>query len=87
LPLTEYLAQELRTNMKTDPSSKPMTQTLLPVLTMAIGVLLMVFKIVADSEPGAIPLLLIVVGAAWYFIKRFRLRAQAERNKIYPNKK
>ena len=31
-------------------------------------------KIYADGEPGAIPLLLIVLGAGWYFVARVRAR-------------
>lgn len=53
-----------------------MKQTLLPKLIMVVGILLMVFKIFADNEPGAIPLLLILVGAVWYFVKRVQLRSQ-----------
>jgi hypothetical protein len=48
---------------------------LLPILTVAIGLVLMIFKIYADSEPGAIPLLLVILGVAWYLIGR--LRAQS----------
>jgi hypothetical protein len=33
-------------------------------------------KIYADSEPGAIPLMLIVLGSAWYLITRVRARAR-----------
>ena len=38
------------------------------------GAVLMAGKIVADSEPGAIPLLLVVLGAAWYVSTRIRAR-------------
>ncbi|NOT73573.1 MAG: hypothetical protein HOP08_01505 [Cyclobacteriaceae bacterium] len=47
-------------------------KTLLPLLIMIIGVLLMAFKIYADSEPGAIPLLLIIAGAGWYLVARIQ---------------
>jgi hypothetical protein len=43
---------------------------LLPALIVAAGILLMAGKIHADSEPGAIPLLLTVVGSAWLLIGR-----------------
>ena len=42
----------------------------IPLLIIAVGAALMVFKIVEDSEPGAIPLLLVLIGGAWYFIGR-----------------
>ena len=51
-------------------------QKILSLLTLAIGLVLMVGKIYADSEPGAIPLLLVVVGIGWYFISRVRTRSQ-----------
>jgi hypothetical protein len=47
-----------------------------PVVIFVIGVVLMVGKIYADSEPGAIPLLLVVVGVGWYLVTRFRGRSR-----------
>jgi len=60
--------------MEIDKRKKVTMQTLLSILIMAIGLLLMVFKIYADSEPGAIPLLLIIVGGGWFLVTRFQLR-------------
>ena len=37
----------------------------LSALTIAIGFVLMLGKIYADSEPGAIPILLVVLGMGW----------------------
>jgi hypothetical protein len=48
----------------------------LSILILAVGLVLMVGKIYADSEPGAIPLMLIVLGSAWYLITRVRARAR-----------
>lgn len=45
---------------------------LIPLLIVAVGAALMAFKIVEDSEPGALPLLLLLVGGAWYLIGRRR---------------
>ncbi len=45
---------------------------LIPLLIVAVGAALMAFKIVEDSEPGALPLLLVLVGGAWYLIGRRR---------------
>lgn len=50
----------------------------LSVLTFAVGLVLMVGKIWADSEPGAIPLLLVLLGAGWYFATRVRLRPRGK---------
>lgn len=46
------------------------------VLMIVIGFVLMVMKIYADSEPGAIPLLLVILGIAWYCIAQLRMRSQ-----------
>lgn len=62
--------------MKTNHTKKQRIQILLPVLIIVIGAALMIVKIIADSEPGAIPLLLIVLGSAWYFITRNQMRAK-----------
>jgi hypothetical protein len=48
---------------------------LLSVVTIAIGFVLMMAKIYADSEPGAIPILLVVLGMGWYFITRVRTQS------------
>ena len=44
----------------------------LPILTIALGVLLLVYMIVVEDEPGAIPLGLIVFGVAWLVTTRVR---------------
>ena len=41
----------------------------MPLLIAAVGAALMAFKVVEDSEPGAIPLILVLVGGTWYFIR------------------
>lgn len=41
---------------------------------MAIGVGLLIFKITVDSEPGAVPLILLLVGACGYFVQRRKAR-------------
>ncbi len=48
---------------------------ILSALTIAIGFVLMMGKIYADSEPGAIPILMVVLGMGWYFITRVRTRS------------
>ena len=49
------------------------------LLILALGVALMAFKIYADSEPGAIPLLLVLIGIVLYLVARSRLRSSAGR--------
>ncbi len=43
---------------------------LLPLFFLTIGLLLLVGKIYADNEPGAIPLLLILGSGGWMFFNR-----------------
>jgi flagellar biogenesis protein FliO len=62
--------------LKTDKSKIAKVQNLLAILILVTGLLLVVMKLSADSEPGAIPLLLILVGTGWYTLKRFQLRSQ-----------
>ena len=40
------------------------------VVMLVLGLGLMVFKIIADSEPGGIPILLVVSGLVWYVVAR-----------------
>ncbi len=46
----------------------------LSTLSVVVGLVLMAGKIYADSEPGAIPMLLVVLGAGWYLLTRARTR-------------
>lgn len=48
----------------------------LSALTVAVGILLLIYMITVEDEPGALPLLLVVLGSGWYFINRARSRAQ-----------
>ena len=47
---------------------------IVPVVVIIVGIVLMVGKIIADSEPGAIPILLVTIGAVWYLAVRRRGR-------------
>ena len=57
---------------------KHRVHTLLSALTILLGAVLLIYMVTVESEPGAIPLLLIVVGTGWYFITRARARSQHE---------
>ena len=50
----------------------------LAALIAALGALLMVYMILAEDEPGAIPLMMIGFGVGWYLVTRLRARAQHE---------
>lgn len=45
-------------------------QKIFALITIAIGLALMIYMITIEDEPGAIPLLMIIVGAVWYFFAR-----------------
>jgi hypothetical protein len=49
---------------------------LMSVLTVLLGVALLIYMVTVEDEPGAIPLLLIVVGSGWYLITRERFRSR-----------
>ena len=53
--------------------------TLLSLSTVVIGLILMTFMVTVESEPGAIPLFLILSGTIWYFIARTRTRSKSTR--------
>lgn len=62
--------------METDHTKKLMIHKVLSILITLVGIIVMIFMIIVESEPGAIPLLLVVLGAGWYFITRCRLQSQ-----------
>lgn len=49
---------------------------LISVLTIAIGVLFLLYGILVEDEPTFVALLLIVCGTVWYFITRYRIKSQ-----------
>ena len=55
--------------------------TLISAIVIAIGVVLMIGKIYADSEPGGIPILLVLLGLGWHFITRLRIRSHYRKGK------
>ncbi len=54
---------------------KHKTQKLLSLLVLLVGIILLVFMIITEDEPGAIPLLLVIFGAGWYLFTRSKLRS------------
>jgi hypothetical protein len=60
--------------MNTEHSKK--MHKLLSILTTVIGFTLLIFMIVVEDEPGALPLALIAVGTSWYFFTRSKHRSQ-----------
>ncbi|HMB98605.1 MAG TPA: hypothetical protein VKM36_08995 [Balneolaceae bacterium] len=49
---------------------------LLSIITVAIGMLLLTYMILVEDEPGAVPLLLIILGFGGYLITRSKFRSE-----------
>ncbi|HEX9953372.1 MAG TPA: hypothetical protein VGB53_16495 [Rubricoccaceae bacterium] len=62
-------------NTARDASAKLKVHTILSVLTFVTGLLLLIYMVSVESEPGALPLLLVVVGTVWYVVTRARIRS------------
>ena len=62
-------------NMTQDVGRRLRVHTRLSALIIVIGVLLMIYMITVESEPGGIPILLVVFGLGWYLITRARIRS------------
>lgn len=53
------------------PAQKRLSHRIIPMLILSAGLILMVIKIIADSEPGAIPLAMVITGLVWlWFLRR-----------------
>lgn len=46
----------------------------LSALTILIGVVLLIFMITVEDEPGAIPLLVIIIGIVWFVINQYQIK-------------
>jgi len=62
--------------MKATVSSKQKWGKILSLLTISLGVVLMVYMITVEDEPGAVPLFLIIGGTVWFIINRHRIKKQ-----------
>ena len=62
--------------MTTVKRKKLKVKKILSILNLVIGLALMIFMIVVESEPGGIPLLLLAVGTGWYFHTRSKIRLE-----------
>lgn len=61
--------------MKTHIPKKLNIQKLISIILIVTGLVLLIYMIIVEDEPGAIPLLLIVFGAGWYIVTRSRIRS------------
>jgi hypothetical protein len=62
--------------MTTTNKQRATLHTVFPIILLVIGLFLVVFKIYADSEPGALPLFLLLVGTLWLIVTRLKKKQQ-----------
>jgi hypothetical protein len=55
-------------------SSNKKLHATLALIILAIGAVLMAGKIYADSEPGLVPIVLVLIGIVWFGVARVRNR-------------
>ena len=60
--------------MKTEQDNKLKPQKIISMIITFLGIILLIYMITVEDEPGAIPLLMIVTGSGWYFITKSRLK-------------
>lgn len=46
------------------------------ILTIGLGIVLLIYMITVEGEPGALPLFLIAIGTVWFFINRYQIKKQ-----------
>lgn len=63
--------------METDNTNKPGVNQKLPLIIIGVGVVLMIFMIIFEDEPGGIPVLLIVFGIGWFVNTWLRSKSQS----------
>lgn len=59
-----------------DAGRKAKVHTVLATITFVLGAILLTYMVTVEDEPGALPLLLLVVGGVWLFVTRSRIRSQ-----------
>ncbi len=49
--------------------------TYLSLLMITLGVIFLAYMILVEDEPGAIPLLMTIIGICWYFLTKWKLKS------------
>jgi hypothetical protein len=52
---------------------------LFSVLTIFIGAVLLIDMIAVEDEPGALPLILLIIGVIWFVITKYQIKKRAQR--------
>ena len=64
--------------MKTEIILKSKMSKMLSLLTVFVGIVLLIYMIMVEDEPGALPLLLIVTGVVWFIISRNQIKKKVQ---------
>lgn len=46
------------------------------IILILMGMLLLMYMVIAEDEPGGVPLLFILAGIVWFIISKFRSGSQ-----------
>ena len=60
--------------MQTDIGAKTNWGKILPMVFITLGTILLIYMIVYEGEPGALPLLILLIGIVWFAITRYTSR-------------
>ena len=52
---------------------------LFSVLTICIGAVLLIYMIAVEDEPGALPLILLIIGVIWFVITKYQIKKRDQR--------
>ncbi|OAN61081.1 hypothetical protein A8B79_06305 [Balneola sp. EhC07] len=58
--------------MNKETQQKSPVQRTLSIVLITVGLMLMIFMITVEDEPGAIPLFMILSGIVWFYKTRLR---------------
>jgi len=67
--------------MKSKIKQRLKIKSILSSLMILSGTVLLIYMIRVEDEPGALPLLLIILGTAWFFIIQNRIKNQVKKQK------
>lgn len=67
--------------MKSKIKQRLKINSILSGLMILSGTALLIYMIKVEDEPGALPLLLIILGTAWFFIIQNRIKKQLKKQK------
>lgn len=68
----------MATTTQVQPTNRKfIVHAVLSTIVIAVGLALLVYMITVEDEPGALPLAMVVGGAAWLITARVRLRQRS----------